>query len=48
MAVSRLLAKPQATLATVKAAAEAVKTQRVEKAWLSSPESGIITISAIK
>src|ERR1700677_880047 len=43
-----LHAKPHATLDSVNAAAEAVKSQRVEKARDSQPENGIITISAIR
>ncbi len=43
-----LHAQPQAILERVNAAAEAVKSQRVEKARESQPESGIMTISAMR
>ncbi len=46
--LSMFQARPQSMLVTVKPAAEAVKSQRVEKTRVSQPESGIITISAMR
>ena len=43
-----LQAMAQSRLAAVKPAAEAVNSQRVENTRLSQPESGIMTISAIR
>ena len=41
-------ATPHSRLAAVKPAADAANSQRVENTWLSQPESGITTISAIR
>jgi hypothetical protein len=46
--VSMLVANPQPMLARVNPAADAVKSQRVEKARDNTPESGIMTISAMR
>ena len=39
---------PHSMLATVKPAAEAVNSQRVENTRVSQPESGIMMISAMR
>ena len=41
-------ARPHIRLDSVNSAADAVKSQRVDSAWLRKPESGIMTISAIR
>ena len=41
-------ARPQSRLVTVKPAAEAANSQRVENTRVSQPLSGITTISAIR
>ena len=41
-------ARPHSMLVTVKPAADAVKSHRVENTRVSQPESGITMISAIK
>ncbi len=41
-------ASPQSRLVTVKPAAEAANSQRVENTRVSQPESGITMISAIR
>jgi hypothetical protein len=46
--LSMFHARPQSMLLSVKPAAEAVKSHRVEKTRVSHPDSGIITISAIR
>ncbi|OIQ63475.1 hypothetical protein GALL_549850 [mine drainage metagenome] len=40
--------RPHSILARVKPAADAVKSQRVENTLVSQPDSGIMTISAIR
>ncbi len=46
--LSMFQASPHSMLATVKPAAEAVNSQRVEKTRVSQPDSGIMMISAIR
>ena len=46
--LSMFQARPQSIEAIVKPAAEAVNSQRVENTRVSQPESGIITISAMR
>ena len=41
-------ARPQSMLVTVKPAADAVNSQRVENTRVSQPDSGITMISAIR
>ena len=41
-------AQPQSRLDNVNNAADAVNSQRVESAWLRKPDSGIMTISAMR
>ena len=41
-------ARPHGMLATVNPAADAVNSQRVENTRVSQPDSGIMTISAIR
>ena len=41
-------ASPHSMLATVKPAADAVKSHRVENTRVSQPDSGIMMISAIR
>ncbi len=46
--LSMFQARPHSMLAAVKPAAEAVNSQRVENTRVSQPDSGIMTISAIR
>ena len=46
--LSMFQARPQSRLASVKPAADAVNSQRVENTRVSQPDSGIITISAMR
>ena len=46
--LSMFQASPHSMLVTVKPAAEAVNSHRVEKTRVSQPDSGIMMISAIR